>query len=278
MADKQGTTVKDVSSHAFVKMYAEHLKRQGKIELPSWVDLVKTATHKELCPFDQDWYYIRAASIARHVYLRPHTGIGGLQKKYGSRARRGTLTEHFHKANSGLIRHILKQLEAIGVVEKDGKGRIITSTGQQDLDRIAGNLKEKEEEEDEEEGEEGSEEEEDEEAEEAGAGPQIVIQPPVITEESEKVSEADERALDLRKGYEAESAIGEPKQLYKVLEQKSTSIGPGIHGSAHQYVISENADEEKDMSSLLAKKPDEDKTKQEKEVKAKKNSYDNFKF
>mmetsp|Transcript_8720 Transcript_8720/g.11013 ORF Transcript_8720/g.11013 Transcript_8720/m.11013 type:complete len:218 (-) Transcript_8720:1148-1801(-) len=137
---------------------------------------------------------------------------------------------------------------------------------------------EEEEEEDEEEGEEGSEEEEDEEAEEAGAGPQIVIQPPVITEESEKVSEADERALDLRKGYEAESAIGEPKQLYKVLEQKSTSIGPGIHGSAHQYVISENADEEKDMSSLLAKKPDEDKTKQEKEVKAKKNSYDNFKF
>mmetsp|Transcript_15184 Transcript_15184/g.17723 ORF Transcript_15184/g.17723 Transcript_15184/m.17723 type:complete len:167 (+) Transcript_15184:209-709(+) len=145
---ESGTTVKDVSSHAFVKMYAEHLKRQGKIELPSWVDLVKTATHKELAPFDEDWYYVRAASIARHVYLRPHTGIGGLRKKYGSRARRGTKTEHFHQANSGLIRHILQQLEAIGVVEKDGKGRIITSTGQQDLDRIAGNLKSQEEDDD----------------------------------------------------------------------------------------------------------------------------------
>lgn len=137
------TTVKDVNSHEFVKMYAEHLKRQGKIELPSWVDLVKTATHKELCPFDQDWYYTRAASIARKIYLRPGTGVGGLTKAYGSRARRGARTEHFHRANSGVIRHILHQLEAINVVEKVNKGRKISTNGQQDLDRIAGQLRQK---------------------------------------------------------------------------------------------------------------------------------------
>ena len=139
--------MKDVGAAEFVKMYADHLKLQGKIELPSWVDVVKTATHKEMCPFDQDWYYTRAASIARKVYLRPHCGVGGLSKCYGSRARKGTRTEHFHKANTGVIRHILGQLEAIGVVKKDGKGRVITSTGQQDLDRLAGQLKKKEEEE-----------------------------------------------------------------------------------------------------------------------------------
>lgn len=150
MAEVGATTVKDVSPAAFVKAYAEHLKRQGKVELPAWVDIVKTATHKELCPFDSDWYYIRAASIARKIYLRPHTGVGGLQKAYGSRARRGALPEHFHKANAGLLRHILKQLELINVVTKDGKGRIITKSGQQDLDRIAGNLREKAEEEEEE--------------------------------------------------------------------------------------------------------------------------------
>ena len=141
---KSGTTVKDVSAHDFVVAYAQHLKRQGKMELPKWVDLVKTASHKELSPYDGDWYYIRAASIARKIYLRPNTGIGALTKVYGSRERNGTHTEHFHKASGGIIRNIIHQLEAIKVLEKveGGKGRRVTRIGQQDLDRIAGQLKE----------------------------------------------------------------------------------------------------------------------------------------
>jgi ribosomal protein S19E (S16A) len=31
-----------------------------QIEVPSWVDIVKTATFKELAPYDANWYYIRA--------------------------------------------------------------------------------------------------------------------------------------------------------------------------------------------------------------------------
>ena len=31
-----------------------------QIQLPSWVDLVKTGALKELAPYDPDWYYIRA--------------------------------------------------------------------------------------------------------------------------------------------------------------------------------------------------------------------------
>jgi ribosomal protein S19E (S16A) len=30
------------------------------MELPEWVDIVKTARFKELPPSDPDWYYIRA--------------------------------------------------------------------------------------------------------------------------------------------------------------------------------------------------------------------------
>ncbi|CAK9021568.1 40S ribosomal protein S19-2 [Durusdinium trenchii] len=141
---KTGVTVKDVPAQGFIEKYAQHLKRQGKMEIPKWVDIVKTGTHKELAPYSPDWYYVRAASVARRIYLRPHTGVGALTKWYGSNERRGTLTEHFHKANGGLIRHILLQLEEIKVVAKDGKGRIITRIGQQDLDRIAGQLKEEE--------------------------------------------------------------------------------------------------------------------------------------
>ena len=56
----RGVTVKDVAAQDFVIAYAAHLKSIGKIEVPKWADLVKTAAFKELAPYDQDWYYIRA--------------------------------------------------------------------------------------------------------------------------------------------------------------------------------------------------------------------------
>lgn len=52
--------VKDVPAEAFIKAYASHLKRSGKLEVPTWVDTVKTGTFKELGPYDPDWFYVRA--------------------------------------------------------------------------------------------------------------------------------------------------------------------------------------------------------------------------
>ena len=37
--------------------------RSGKIKLPPYVDYVKTGRHKELAPYDKDWYYIRAGEL-----------------------------------------------------------------------------------------------------------------------------------------------------------------------------------------------------------------------
>jgi len=141
----RGTTVKDVAADAFVKAYAQHLKRQGKLEIPKWVDYVKTSPAKELAPVDPDWFYIRCASIARKVYLRPNTGVGALTKVYGSNNSRGTRPEHFRKASAGILRYMVQQLEAIKVLEKTagGKGRRISKIGQQDLDRIAGQVRQK---------------------------------------------------------------------------------------------------------------------------------------
>ena len=55
-------TLKDVSSHDFVVQYAQHLKKEGKMEIPKWVDLAKTGPFKELAPYDEDFYYIRAGA------------------------------------------------------------------------------------------------------------------------------------------------------------------------------------------------------------------------
>ena len=146
MADEKasrGVTVKDVAAQDFVIAYAAHLKRIGKIEVPKWADLVKTSVHKELAPYDPDWYYIRAASIARKVYLRGGVGVGAFSKVYGGTPNKGTCMGHFTTSSRSIIRHILKQLELLKIVEKDprGKGgRRITRTGQRDLDSIAGQI------------------------------------------------------------------------------------------------------------------------------------------
>mmetsp|Transcript_13624 Transcript_13624/g.46139 ORF Transcript_13624/g.46139 Transcript_13624/m.46139 type:complete len:159 (+) Transcript_13624:28-504(+) len=139
-----GVTVKDVPAQDFIVAYAAHLKRTGKIEVPKWADLVKTAKFKELAPYDPDWYYVRAASIARRVYLRGNVGVGAMRKIYGGRQRRGTIKEKFALSGGSIPRHIFGQLEAMKILEKsgDGKGgRRITETGQRDLDSIAGQIK-----------------------------------------------------------------------------------------------------------------------------------------
>mmetsp|Transcript_5462 Transcript_5462/g.6356 ORF Transcript_5462/g.6356 Transcript_5462/m.6356 type:complete len:151 (-) Transcript_5462:85-537(-) len=139
--EQRGICVRDVTAPAFIEAYAEHLKNSDKFELPVWADTVKTGVFKELAPYGDDWYYIRAASIARRVYLNPGVGVGQLQRWYGGNYRRGCRTEHFRKANKGIIRSVLIQLGDMRVTELvGGSGRRISRVGQQDLDRIAGSV------------------------------------------------------------------------------------------------------------------------------------------
>lgn len=112
-----------------------------QIEVPAWADLVKTATFKELAPYDADWYYVRAASMARKIYLRGGIGVGAFKKIYGGRKSNGVRPSHFAKSSGSIARHCLKQLEQLNIVEKDPKGgRRITSDGQRDLDQVAGRI------------------------------------------------------------------------------------------------------------------------------------------
>jgi len=113
---KVGCTVKDVAAQPFIAALAQHFKKSGKIELPEWHDLIKTSIAKELPPRDPDWYYIRAASLARKVYLRGGSGVGGFTKAKGGANKDGVAPAHFRKAAKGNIRHILKQLASADIV------------------------------------------------------------------------------------------------------------------------------------------------------------------
>eukprot|EP00659_Diplonema_papillatum_P009059 gene9059-14028_t len=79
----KAVTLKDADAAKFVAAYAKHLKAQGKLEIPKWTELAKTGTMCELAPQDPDWFFNRVASVARQVYIRSGSGIGGLRKRYG---------------------------------------------------------------------------------------------------------------------------------------------------------------------------------------------------
>ena len=99
-----GVTVKDVNQQEFVRALAAFLKKSGKLKVPEWVDTVKLAKHKELAPYDENWFYTRAASTARHLYLRGGAGVGSMTKIYGGRQRNGVRPSHFSRGSKSVAR------------------------------------------------------------------------------------------------------------------------------------------------------------------------------
>ncbi|KAF8462526.1 ribosomal protein S19e [Kalaharituber pfeilii] len=133
-----GVSVRDVDAQKFIEAYSAFLKRQGKLPIPGWVDTVKTGHYKELPPQSMDWFYVRAAAVARHIYLRKSVGVGALRKVHGGQKNRGSRPSHHVDASGSVDRKILQALEKIGIVEKlESGGRKISQAGQRDLDRIA---------------------------------------------------------------------------------------------------------------------------------------------
>ncbi|ELP93084.1 40S ribosomal protein S19, putative [Entamoeba invadens IP1] len=131
------SSIKDVEAHEFIKAYADHLKKGGKLEIPEWVDLVKTGVTKELAPLNPDWMYIRAAAIARQVYLNQGLGITDICRIYGGQ-KGGHLTPTKRTNGSQKVnRYILNQLTKMGIIEKIAKGRAATKEGRKDIDKIA---------------------------------------------------------------------------------------------------------------------------------------------
>lgn len=84
------------------------------------------------------YFFLFAAAVARHIYLRPGVGVGGLTKVYGGSQNRGTKPSRHVVGSGSVARAVLKSLEGIKVLESHpAGGRRISRTGQQDLDRIA---------------------------------------------------------------------------------------------------------------------------------------------
>jgi len=132
-------SVKDIPPEKLIKELASHLKDNYKIiSPPPWSKFVKTGAHRERLPQDNDWWWIRAASILRKIYLNQYIGVERLRKMYGGVRSKGLKPVHFRKAGGKIIRLILQQLEKAELVKTiKGKGRILTPSGYALLDGIS---------------------------------------------------------------------------------------------------------------------------------------------
>ena len=132
---------KSVNPIKFNSSLAEAVKESGDFEKPEWVDFVKTSAHKSRPNIDSDFWYKRAASILRQIYIRGIVGVERLRTRYGGRKKRGVRPSEFRKSGGKIIRKILQQAEAAGLVEKaKGRkaGRQLTKQGKDFLDEVAG--------------------------------------------------------------------------------------------------------------------------------------------
>lgn len=134
-------SIYDVNPSELIEKASEDMKKIDEIKPPEWAAFVKTGMHKERPPLEDDWWYVRTASVLRAVYKLGPIGVSKLRNKYGGRKRRGYKTEHFYKGSGNIARKILQQLEKAGFIKQDQKGahkgRVITGKGASFLDKIA---------------------------------------------------------------------------------------------------------------------------------------------
>jgi len=134
-------SVKEVPAQQFVEKLKEELKKSEKIKPPEWMKFAKSGSHRERPPLQQDFWYVRAASLMRRVALEGNVGVERLRTYYGGKKRRGYKPAISKRAGGGIIRKLFQQLEAAGYVTKDKKGRKLTPAGQKLLAQTAKGMK-----------------------------------------------------------------------------------------------------------------------------------------
>ena len=138
-------TVYDVPPDALIERVTEYIKKNvPEVTPPEWAKFVKTGAQAERPPQNPDWWFIRAASVLRKIYIMGPIGISRLRKEYGGRRRRGMRPAHFVRGGGAIIRKVLQQLEGAKLVKiLEKKGRVVTDEGRGLMDSLAGKVKRK---------------------------------------------------------------------------------------------------------------------------------------
>jgi small subunit ribosomal protein S19e len=134
-------TLYDVPAEDLIEAVAAEL--EDRIEEPEWVEFAKSGVDRELPPEQDDFWYVRTASLLRKVAIRGPIGVERLATEYGGSkqgSNRYRVSGNHHSGGSrNLIRTALQALEEEDLVETaKGEGRRLTDEGRSFLDSVAG--------------------------------------------------------------------------------------------------------------------------------------------
>ena len=130
-------TAYDVPANDLIGLAKEELKKNEALKPPEWAAFAKSGAHKERPPLQDDFWYIRSASVLRKLYVHDHVGVSRFRTEYGGKKNRGSRPEEHRMASGNIIRKILQQLEKAGYVKQSKKGRVLTPAGVKFIDSIA---------------------------------------------------------------------------------------------------------------------------------------------
>jgi len=134
-------TLYDVPAEEFIEELADRL--DDRLEAPEWVEFTKSGVNRELPPEQDNFWFVRTASLLRKVAIRGPVGVERLATEYGG-SKAGTNRyrvsgSHHAGGSRNIIRTALQQLEEEDLVETGkGEGRRIADEGRSFLDGIAG--------------------------------------------------------------------------------------------------------------------------------------------
>ncbi len=120
------------------KALADELKKLPEVKPPAWILMVKSGSHAERVPQDEDYWFRRCAALLRTLSLNSGTvGVQRLRHKFGGRTSHTVGRSHHRKAGGKAIRLGLQQLEKAGLVKKEKIGRTVSAAGRKLLDKAA---------------------------------------------------------------------------------------------------------------------------------------------
>ncbi|OAG31315.1 small subunit ribosomal protein S19e [Nematocida displodere] len=139
--------IEEICPAKFIATLSKALEDEKKITPPADTAHIKTGHGRQIAPEEENWYFVRTASILRKLYIEELTnpeksrhGFGTMwfARVYGGAKNNGHKPSHVVSGSKSLVRRILQSLEGLKFVSQiPNGGRKLTATGLSYLGEVA---------------------------------------------------------------------------------------------------------------------------------------------
>ena len=138
------TTYHDVPADLLIGELSAILSEVDSINPPEWSKIVKTGTHRERPPAQDNWWYIRSAAVLRKVGKLGPIGANHMAQHFGGPKDRGVKPNRAVAGSRNISRTVMQQLTTAGLIQSKmslsgavNHGKVLTPAGQKMLDSVA---------------------------------------------------------------------------------------------------------------------------------------------